>query len=68
MSSAGTLTIEDVEQLQRANQKMRSALERIIDRAQRDELDLPTGRTVPRTLAAGTLLALQGLAESALAE
>lgn len=66
MDPARALTLEDVLELQQANARMRKALERIVDRAQRDELDLPDARTVPRTLAAGTLLALQGLAEAAL--
>lgn len=61
-----TLTVEEVLQLQREHQRMKGALERIIDRTQRDELDLPDARSVPRALTAGMLLAVQGLAEAAL--
>jgi hypothetical protein len=66
MDPARTLTVEEVEELQRENGRMRRALERIVDRTQRDELDLPDARSVPRALAAGMLLAVQGLAEAAL--
>lgn len=61
-----TITVEEVEQLQREHQRMKSALTRIRERAAADLDDLPDARAVPRTLAAGTLLALQGLAEAAL--
>lgn len=66
MPDALAITVEEVLELQQDNARLRAALERIIDRAQRDELDLPNARSVPRTLAAGALLALQGLAEAAL--
>ena len=66
MDTALTLTVEEVMQLQREHQRMKGALARIRERAAADLDDLPDARTVPRTLAAGTLLALQGLAEAAL--
>lgn len=61
------LTVEEVAQLQLEHQLMKRALEQIDHRAKGDVCILPDAPTVPHSLASGCILALQGLAQAALA-
>lgn len=66
MNDSTFVAVELAQSIVRERDELRRTLERISQRIADDLGDMPDSKCVPRNFAAGVLLAIQGLAQSAL--